>query len=91
MKLREKKPALILIDIQKGFLDEDYWGGNRNNKNAEEISGTILNKWRNLACLYFISGTAPLIQIQNYMKPIQDLNLMNMFFHWIMNPLLQKM
>ncbi|CAI9675919.1 hypothetical protein EAVNNN508_03323 [Elizabethkingia anophelis] len=44
MKLREKKPALILIDIQKGFLDEDYWGSNRNNKNAEEIAGTILNK-----------------------------------------------
>ncbi|HFK5509428.1 TPA: cysteine hydrolase family protein [Elizabethkingia anophelis] len=53
MKLREKKPALILIDIQKGFLDEDYWGGNRNNKNAEEIAGTILNKWRELSLPIF--------------------------------------
>ena len=44
--LKESRPALILIDIQKGFLDEDYWGGNRNNKNAEEISGKILGKWR---------------------------------------------
>ena len=48
MKLRKKKPALILIDIQKAFLDEEYWGGNRNNKNAEIICGKILNKWREL-------------------------------------------
>ena len=48
MKLREKTPALILIDIQKGFLDEDYWGGNRNNKNAEQISGIILERFREL-------------------------------------------
>lgn len=48
MKLRTKKPALILIDIQKAFLDEEYWGGNRNNKNAEVICGKILDKWRAL-------------------------------------------
>lgn len=42
MKLRDKNPALLLIDVQKGFLDEDYWGGNRNNKDAEKISGKIL-------------------------------------------------
>ncbi|MGG5208413.1 cysteine hydrolase family protein [Chryseobacterium sp. MIQD13] len=48
MKLREKKPALLLVDIQKGFLDENYWGGNRNNKDAEKISGTLLKKWREL-------------------------------------------
>lgn len=48
MKLKEKKPALILIDVQKAFKDEEYWGGNRNNKNAEIICGKILNKWREL-------------------------------------------
>ena len=48
MKLRQQNPALILVDIQKGFLDEDYWGGNRNNKNAEIICGIILRKWREL-------------------------------------------
>lgn len=47
-KLSDKKPALLLIDIQKGFLDEQYWGGNRNNKEAEKISGMILEKWRAL-------------------------------------------
>ncbi len=48
MKLRDKKPALILIDVQKAFLDEEYWGGNRNNKNAEVICGKILSIWRKL-------------------------------------------
>ncbi len=50
-EIKRKKPALILIDVlyvQKGFLDENYWGGNRNNKNAEEICGKILNKRREL-------------------------------------------
>ncbi|TYP98760.1 nicotinamidase-related amidase [Tenacibaculum adriaticum] len=48
MKLRNHKTALILIDIQKGFNDEEYWGGNRNNKDAEEKSSKILHKWREL-------------------------------------------
>ena len=48
MKLRNKKPALILIDVQKAFLEEAYWGGNRNNKNAEILCGRILAKWREL-------------------------------------------
>ncbi len=48
MKLRDKNPALLLIDVQKGFLDENYWGGNRNNKEAEKLSGKILERWRDL-------------------------------------------
>lgn len=52
-KLRDKKPALLLIDIQKGFLDEDYWGGNRNNKDAEKVSGMLLEKWRELGLSVF--------------------------------------
>ncbi|ASW73246.1 isochorismatase [Chryseobacterium piperi] len=53
MKLRDKKPALILIDVQKGFLEENYWGGNRNNKNAEQICRNILEKWRALGLPIF--------------------------------------
>lgn len=41
MKLRNKKPALILVNVQKAFLDEEYWGGNRNNKNTELVCGKI--------------------------------------------------
>ncbi|MDO5105984.1 cysteine hydrolase family protein [Capnocytophaga sp.] len=48
MNLRSKKPALLLIDVQKGFLDEAFWGGNRNNKNAEQICSELLKKWREL-------------------------------------------
>ncbi len=48
MKLREKNPALVLIDVQKGFLDETSWGGGRNNKSAEVVCGDVLSKWREL-------------------------------------------
>ncbi|MEE9431872.1 MAG: cysteine hydrolase family protein [Melioribacteraceae bacterium] len=48
MKLQNKNPALILIDMQTAFDDEEYWGGNRNNKDAEKKSQQILFKWREL-------------------------------------------
>ncbi|MRX41290.1 isochorismatase family protein [Flavobacterium sp. LC2016-23] len=48
MKLREQHTALIIIDVQKGFNDEDYWGGNRNNKDAELKIAQLLEKWRAL-------------------------------------------
>ncbi len=43
---KENNPALLLIDIQKGFEDIDYWGGERNNLNAEENMETLLTFWR---------------------------------------------
>jgi nicotinamidase-related amidase len=39
-------PALILVDIQRGFEDITYWGGQRNNPGAEENAATLLNLWR---------------------------------------------
>jgi nicotinamidase-related amidase len=39
-------PALILIDIQKGFNDTAYWGGDRNNVNAEQKASELLEIWR---------------------------------------------
>ena len=48
MKLRDKNPALLLVDVQKAFQEEEYWGGNRNNKNAEELCGSALAMWREL-------------------------------------------
>jgi nicotinamidase-related amidase len=39
-------PALILIDIQKGFEDIAYWGKERNNLQAEENASLLLNIWR---------------------------------------------
>ena len=40
------RPALILIDIQKGFDNLEYWGGQRNNQNAENNAGELLKLWR---------------------------------------------
>lgn len=42
------KPALILVDIQKGFEYEDfeYWGGCRNNPDAETKARELLDYWR---------------------------------------------
>ncbi|MEO8415755.1 MAG: cysteine hydrolase family protein [Ginsengibacter sp.] len=40
------RPALILIDIQKGFDNIEYWGGQRNNPDAEENARELLALWR---------------------------------------------
>ncbi|MEK6480553.1 cysteine hydrolase family protein [Catalinimonas sp. 4WD22] len=42
-------PALLLIDIQKGMDDLAYWGGERNNPNAEEQAARLLALWREKA------------------------------------------
>jgi nicotinamidase-related amidase len=39
-------PALILIDIQKGFANVKYWGGQRNNPDAEFRASELLRLWR---------------------------------------------
>jgi nicotinamidase-related amidase len=44
---KSDRPALILIDIQKGFDNIEYWCGQRNNLDAENNAGELLNFWRN--------------------------------------------
>jgi nicotinamidase-related amidase len=43
---KSDRPALILIDIQKGFDNIEYWGGQRNNLDAENNAGELLELWR---------------------------------------------
>ncbi len=43
---KDQKPALILIDLQKGWEDTAHWGGNRNNPDAEEKAVELLKIWR---------------------------------------------
>ncbi|WP_158795531.1 cysteine hydrolase family protein [Pedobacter sp. L105] len=54
---KEDLPALILIDIQKAFDDEEYWGGTRNNPEAEENARKLLDYWR--------ANQLPLFHIQH--------------------------
>ncbi|KAA1247013.1 cysteine hydrolase family protein [Aquimarina sp. RZ0] len=47
MKLKKQdNPALLLIDVQEGFKDIAYWGGERNNLNAEDNMEQLLAIWR---------------------------------------------
>lgn len=48
MTPQDKNTALLLIDFQKGFDEEAYWGGNRNNRTAEQQAASILQRWRAL-------------------------------------------
>jgi nicotinamidase-related amidase len=43
---KSDRPALILVDIQKGFEDVAYWGGQRNNPYAELRASELLHLWR---------------------------------------------
>lgn len=43
---KSDRPALILVDIQKGFEVIEYWGKERNNPDAELRAGGLLNLWR---------------------------------------------
>ena len=38
--------ALILVDVQQGFSETEYFGGNRNNPDAESNMKKILDVWR---------------------------------------------
>ena len=40
------RPALILMDFQKAFDNITYWGGQRNNDNAEVNASELLKIWR---------------------------------------------
>ena len=40
------RPALILMDFQKAFDNIAYWGGQRNNNNAEANAAELLKIWR---------------------------------------------
>lgn len=44
--VRTERPALLLVDIQKGFDNLEYWGGHRNNPYAEERASQLLELWR---------------------------------------------
>ena len=52
-----RNSCLLIIDAQDGIKDEAYWGGNRNNREAENNIETLLRHWRSL--------TLPVIVVQH--------------------------
>jgi len=40
------RPALLLIDLQQGFEEKEYYGGERNNPQAEQNAQKLLAYWR---------------------------------------------
>ncbi len=42
----EKNAALIIIDVQQGLDEHAYYGGNRNNPDAEAHMASLLQAWR---------------------------------------------
>ena len=82
--LIRKNPALILVDVQKAFLEKDYPGINRNNHDAEFICGNILRKWRELKLPIVhvrhsstspdskLHKSKPGFEFNNYVKPLDN-------------------
>ena len=68
-------PALILVDIQKGFEDIEYWGGERNNPDAELRAGALLQLWR--------ARRFPIFHVQhcsaNLISPLHETHAGNKF------------
>ena len=48
MKLSKESAALLLVDIQQGLDEAAYYGGGRNNPDAEANMQRILERWRSL-------------------------------------------
>ena len=84
------RPALILIDIQKGFDNIAYWGGQRNNPDAELRASELLQRWR--------ANRLPIFHIQhcsaNPASPLHETNEGNAFNHLVTpvkgEPVIQK-
>lgn len=72
---KANRPALILVDIQKGFNNIDYWGGQRNNPDAELKASELLCCWR--------ENQLPVFHVQhcssNPVSPLHESNAGNAF------------
>ena len=82
--MNEKNTALLLIDIQKGLDQWDFYGGNRNNPKVEENARTILEYFRKMELPIFhvrhsstnpaspLHASKPGFEIKDDLKPLPD-------------------
>lgn len=82
--MENKKTALLLIDIQQGLDDWEFYGGNRNNPDAEKNASKILIGFRKLKYPIFhirhsstnrespLHASKPGYQIKNEVRPLDD-------------------
>lgn len=80
----DKHTALLLIDIQKGLDEWDFYGGNRNNLNAEANAAKILNHFRTQKRPVFhvqhsstnpespLHASKPGFEIKNEVRPLKN-------------------
>jgi nicotinamidase-related amidase len=72
---KKDNPALLLVDLQKGFDNLGHWGGQRNNPNAEDNATDLLKIWR--------QNGFPVFHIQhcstNLQSPLHESNAGNEF------------
>lgn len=77
---KSDRPALILVDIQKGFGDIAYWGGQRNNPDAELRASELLKIWR--------EAGLPVFHVQhcstNLVSPLREGHPGNQFIEAVM-------
>lgn len=78
--MKTNRPALLLIDIQKGFDDIGYWGDERNNPDAEIRAGELLKIWR--------ENNLPVFHVQHCSSiktsPLHETNAGNVFNELVM-------
>lgn len=79
IKGRSSPPvALIVIDMQKGFDDQTFWGGapqSRTNPECEKRILDLLTKWREMSW--------PIIHVRHHsLEPTSPLNPKNGGFNW---------
>ncbi len=77
---KSDKPALILIDIQKGFDNIEYWGGQRNNPDVEVKASELLKVWReNKLPIYHVKHCSTTLT-----SPLHETNSGNEFIASVM-------
>jgi nicotinamidase-related amidase len=77
---RSMQPALMLVDIQKGFDDLVYWGGQRNNPNAELRASELLKIWRAYGLPVFYNQHCS----ANPVSPLHQTNTGNAFSDYVL-------